>query len=75
MGRKDDRLVGKWAEEPVPNGAYQGEKIDPEMWEEMLDEYYRLRGWDKNGVPTREKLKELGLKDVATSLESCGAYS
>ncbi len=44
-------------------------------WEEMLDDYYRLRGWDKNGVPTREKLKELGLENVATSLESSGAYS
>ncbi len=75
MGRKDDRLVGKWVEEPVPNGAYQGEKIDPEKFEEMLDDYYRLRGWDKNGVPTREKLKELGLEDVAASLESSGAYS
>jgi aldehyde:ferredoxin oxidoreductase len=28
---------------------------------EMLPEYYKLRGWDENGVPTREKLKELGL--------------
>jgi hypothetical protein len=34
-----------------------------------------LRGWDKNGVPTREKLKELELEDVAASLESSGAYS
>jgi aldehyde:ferredoxin oxidoreductase len=75
MGRKDDHLIGKWAEEPVPNGPYQGEKIEPEKFEEMLDEYYRLRGWDKNGVPTREKLKELGLENVATSLESSGAYS
>jgi len=45
------------------------------MGKEILDEYYRLRGWDKNGVPTRDKLKKLGLEDVATSLESCGAYS
>jgi aldehyde:ferredoxin oxidoreductase len=27
----------------------------------MLPEYYRLRGWDENGVPTPEKLAELGL--------------
>jgi aldehyde:ferredoxin oxidoreductase len=73
--RKDDHLIGKWAEEAVPNGTYKGEKIDPEKWEEMLDDYYRLRGWDKNGVPKREKLKQLGLEDVATSLESSGAYS
>jgi aldehyde:ferredoxin oxidoreductase len=28
----------------------------------MLDEYYRARGWDvETGLPTREKLEELGL--------------
>jgi aldehyde:ferredoxin oxidoreductase len=27
----------------------------------MLPEYYRLRGWDENGVPSPEKLQELGL--------------
>jgi aldehyde:ferredoxin oxidoreductase len=28
----------------------------------MLPEYYKLRGWDKEGQPTRETLEELGLK-------------
>jgi len=27
----------------------------------MLDEYYTLRGWDKEGIPTPEKQKELGI--------------
>ncbi len=73
MGRKDDHLIGKWAEEPVPSGTYKGEKIDPEKWEKALDEYYRLRGWNNNGVPTKEKLGELGLDDVAESLKKAGA--
>ena len=34
----------------------------------MLDAYYKLRGWDKNGIPTRQKLEELGLSDVAEAL-------
>jgi hypothetical protein len=34
-----------------------------------------LRGWGENGVPTGKKLRELGLEDVAISLESSGAYS
>jgi aldehyde:ferredoxin oxidoreductase len=34
----------------------------------MLDEYYELRGWNKDGVPTPEKLIELGLNDVADQL-------
>jgi aldehyde:ferredoxin oxidoreductase len=28
----------------------------------MLPEYYELRGWDKEGVPTKDRLKELGLE-------------
>ncbi|MDP7286618.1 MAG: aldehyde ferredoxin oxidoreductase C-terminal domain-containing protein, partial [Phycisphaerae bacterium] len=28
----------------------------------MLDEYYQLRGWSSEGIPTDEKLAELGLK-------------
>jgi aldehyde:ferredoxin oxidoreductase len=28
---------------------------------EMLFDYYKLRGWDKNGVPTLDKLVQLGL--------------
>ncbi|MHB8764376.1 MAG: aldehyde ferredoxin oxidoreductase C-terminal domain-containing protein, partial [Deferrisomatales bacterium] len=28
----------------------------------MLDEYYPVRGWDADGVPTPEKLAELGLE-------------
>jgi aldehyde:ferredoxin oxidoreductase len=35
----------------------------PEL-DKMLEEYYRLRGWDVNGIPTEKKLKELGLKDI-----------
>jgi aldehyde:ferredoxin oxidoreductase len=31
----------------------------------MLEEYYTYRGWDKNGVPTNTKLRELGLEQAA----------
>jgi aldehyde:ferredoxin oxidoreductase len=74
LDRKDDRLIGKWADEPVPNGPHKGEKLDPDKWEGMLDEYYDLRGWDQNGIPTKEKLKELELEDVALSLEEAEVY-
>jgi aldehyde:ferredoxin oxidoreductase len=68
MGRKEDHLSGKWVNEPIQSGANKGETLDPEKWEVMLDEYYELRGWDKDGVPTPEKLKELGLDDVIGQL-------
>jgi len=70
FGRKEDHLIGKWADEPVPNGPYKGERLDPEKWEIMLDKYYMLRGWNSNGIPGRKKLTELGLESVADELES-----
>jgi aldehyde:ferredoxin oxidoreductase len=34
----------------------------------MLQTYYRKRGWDTEGRPTREKLNELGLTEAAARL-------
>jgi aldehyde:ferredoxin oxidoreductase len=58
FGRKDDTLPARLLNEPLKEGAAAGQ-----VWrrEEMLDEYYTLRGWDKEGTPTPGKLKELGL--------------
>ncbi len=58
FGRKDDTLPARLLNEPLNEGAPSGQ-----VWkrDEMLDEYYTLRGWDKEGTPTRERLKELGL--------------
>ena len=68
--RKDDHLQGKISKETVPDGPYKGERIDPEKFEKMLDEYYQLRGWDiRTGIPTREKLLADGLEDVVADLE------
>ncbi len=37
----------------------------------VKDRYYELRGWNVNtGRPTRAKLEELGMKDVANKLQS-----
>jgi len=56
---KDDRLPDRIVKEPLPSGPAKGQvsKLD-----KMLPEYYELRGWDKDGVPTKAKLKELGLE-------------
>jgi aldehyde:ferredoxin oxidoreductase len=58
FGRKDDTLPARLLNEPLKEGAPTGQ-----VWrrDEMLDEYYTLRGWDKEGTPTQEKRKELGL--------------
>ncbi|MCD6503790.1 aldehyde ferredoxin oxidoreductase family protein [Candidatus Bathyarchaeota archaeon] len=60
--RKDDYLSPKMFK-PQPSGASAG-KV-PQPFEEALLEYYRLRGWDENGIPTKEKLESLGLTQEA----------
>ena len=59
MDRKDDSLPQRFLEEPAPNGPAKGQIV---QLDKMLNEYYELRGWDNNGFPTEEKLKELDLK-------------
>ncbi|MFC1970114.1 aldehyde ferredoxin oxidoreductase C-terminal domain-containing protein, partial [Chloroflexota bacterium] len=42
-------------------------------FEALKSRYYELVGWDVNtGCPTRAKLEELGLKDVADELAGAG---
>ena len=62
MSRKDDTLPKRYFEEPIPAGPAKGYVIDKENFECMLDEYYRLHGWNKEGIPTRRTLKKLEIK-------------
>jgi aldehyde:ferredoxin oxidoreductase len=55
---KDDTLPRRFRLEPEPDGSAAG-KLPP--FEPMLAEYYKVRGWDANGVPLPGKLAELGL--------------
>ncbi|RLI09964.1 aldehyde ferredoxin oxidoreductase [Candidatus Bathyarchaeota archaeon] len=64
----EDRLPDRVFEYPVPNGVAKGYKLDKAKFQELLRAYYELRGWDERGVPTRAKLEELGLADVADAL-------
>jgi aldehyde:ferredoxin oxidoreductase len=54
-------------------GKDDGVMLDREAFQPLLDSYYELSGWNPaNGWPTREKLEELGLADVADGLEAVG---
>ena len=55
---KDDALPPRLLQEPIKTGPSKGMLS---RLPEMLPVYYRLRGWDENGVPTPAKLGELGL--------------
>lgn len=68
--RKDDTLPKRFLKEPLPDGPSKGHVCDLEP---MLDDYYRLRGWDvKTSLPIGAKLQELGLEEVAGELEKLG---
>jgi len=56
--RQDDRLPRKIFE-PAKEGSRAGKTPSP--FEPCLDRYYELRGWDQNGIPKKEKMKELNL--------------
>ena len=57
FGRKDDILPVRFLEESLTEGSRAHHTVDLET---MLDDYYRVRGWDvETGIPTEEKLKEL----------------
>jgi aldehyde:ferredoxin oxidoreductase len=71
--RVDDRVPTKFMEDipPLPPRDTEKALVTKEKLKQLLDEYYELRGWDvATGLPTRAKLEELGLKDVADELES-----
>lgn len=62
ISKKDDCLPKRFTSEPSPSGRAKGNTVNLEY---MLNEYYELRGWDKdNGFPTREKLEQLGLENI-----------
>lgn len=58
------------ADEKPP--ADHWKKRFPEIEENLLSTYYKFKGWNMNGIPTREKLEELDLGYVADDLEKRG---
>jgi len=64
ISRRDDTLPPRVFEDPLPDDVVKGVLLTREQFNTMLDEYYRLRGWDLNGIPTKEKLIELDLSEL-----------
>jgi aldehyde:ferredoxin oxidoreductase len=65
--RRDDILPRRFLREALPEGCGESTGSVLEL-EPMLDEYYRARGWDlETGLPTPQKLAELGLGEEATA--------
>jgi aldehyde:ferredoxin oxidoreductase len=61
FGRKDDTLPERLFQ-PLENGALEGHAMPRQEFDDSLTALYRIKGWDpQTGVPTPEKLRELGL--------------
>jgi benzoyl-CoA reductase subunit BamB len=58
------------ADEKPPEDHWK--KRFPELEEALLDGYYKFKGWNRDGIPTKESLKELDLGYVAEDFEQRG---
>jgi aldehyde:ferredoxin oxidoreductase len=61
LARAQDSLPARCLSQPMTGGPADGHVVELAP---MLDEYYRLMGWDENGVPTRARLRELKLEGI-----------
>ena len=56
---KDDSLPERFLSQPLKDGSSKGMTVPLNS---LLEEYYRIRNWDKDGVPMSEKLAELEIE-------------
>jgi aldehyde:ferredoxin oxidoreductase len=72
--RANDTIPRKEFGKPISRGTAAGKYgVTEAQLEQLKDEYYALRGWDREtGVPTRETLVASGLGDIAADLAAMG---
>lgn len=71
--REFDVLPPKIMNVPIPDeGVAKGSVVSKEEFELGLDDYYAVRGWTREGIPTVEKLKELDLGKYAHIVKKGG---
>lgn len=64
LRRDDGRLPERILSVPYSDGVAAGKVAGAEAFRESLDEYYRLRGWDNEGVPSEHTLSRLSLAQL-----------
>jgi aldehyde:ferredoxin oxidoreductase len=63
---RNDVFADKRAYEPAQMGIYKGKAVP---WDEVMKEYYSIRGWSRDGIPSRDKIMELNLENVIKELD------
>lgn len=66
IDKSQDTLPNRLLHDPIVNGPTKGQKYELDI---LLPEYYNVRGWDENGVPTEETLRRLGLDEYIGTFE------
>jgi aldehyde:ferredoxin oxidoreductase len=69
--RSDDAIPAELLAREQDDSAGES-ALDPAAFEELLDAYYRARGWGQNGRPTRETVDRLDLLDVVDEATPLG---
>ena len=64
LSAADDRLPERFYQEPIEGGPQAGAVLDREAFEDCLQTYYAMMGWDADGRPTRATLYDYGLEWV-----------
>ena len=71
--REFDALPPKIMNVPIPDeGVAKGSVVSKEEFELGLDDYYAVRGWTREGIPTVEKLKKLDLGEYVHIVKKGG---
>jgi aldehyde:ferredoxin oxidoreductase len=68
--RKDSIFPKRFYTDPLPEGPAKGMVVDSQKVDRMLEDYYETRGWNrKEGIPTPQKMAELGLEKDLSGLK------
>ena len=62
---RNDTFADKRAYEPARMGIFKGRAVP---WNDVLKEYYALRGWSSEGIPTKAKMHDLNLDDLVKTI-------
>ena len=63
---QNDAWADKRVYEPAESGVYRGREVP---WDNTLQEYYSIRGWSKEGIPTEAKIRDLKLDKLVGGLK------
>jgi aldehyde:ferredoxin oxidoreductase len=72
LDSQDDVLPKRILEESLPDGPAEGKILGTENFLKMRSEYYRIRGWDDDGVPTQQTIARYGFDEEVNLAQRWG---